>query len=280
MSPHPRVAAVGDAIGDLRGKLEAGQVLLAADLAFGVDEAILGTQAVGKIKNISFHPATGALKGAAVEGGPASALADALEKFSGWAEMLVRGLLPAYGDGLAIGKASFRPRPAETAISPRKDDRRLHVDAFPSQPTQGRRILRVFRNVHPAGVGRVWEVGEPFAEYAARFLPRARPMSPAMSLMLHGLGLTKHRRTAYDHLMLQLHDAAKADDAYQSGAPRDTLTFPPGATWLVFTDAVPHAALSGQFALEQTFFLSVEAMADPDASPLAILERMTGRKLA
>jgi hypothetical protein len=79
--------------------------------------------------------------------------------------------------------------------------------------------------------------------------------------------------------MLALHDAAKADDAYQADAPRQTLSFPTGMTWMVFTDAVPHAALSGSFALEQTFILPVDAMLDPDASPLRTLERMTGRRL-
>ncbi len=47
----------------------------------------------------------------------------------------------------------------------------------------------------------------------------------------------------------------------------------------MFTDAALHAAMGGQHALEQTFLLPVEAMADPDGSPLRTLERLTGRRL-
>jgi hypothetical protein len=43
---------------------------------------------------------------------------------------------------------------------------------------------------------------------------------------------------------------------------------------------VMHAAVSGQFMLEQTIRLPVSALYDPARSPLAILERLTGRALA
>jgi len=37
--------------------------------------------------------------------------------------------------------------------------------------------------------------------------------------------------------------------------------------------------MSGQFAFEQTFYLPVAAMNDPERSPLRILERMVGHSL-
>ena len=55
--------------------------------------------------------------------------------------------------------------------------------------------------------------------------------------------------------------------------------FAPGSTWVVFTDRVLHAALSGQFVLEQTFDLPIEAMREPQHAPLRILERLTHRQL-
>ena len=79
--------------------------------------------------------------------------------------------------------------------------------------------------------------------------------------------------------MLALHDLAKLDDDYQRTAPRREAAYPSGASWVVFTDAALHAAMGGQHALEQTFLLPVEAMADPDASPLRTLERLTGGRL-
>ena len=52
--------------------------------------------------------------------------------------------------------------------------------------------------------------------------------------------------------MQRLHDRLKADAEFQRAAPRQTWDFPPGASWIVFTDFVPHAALAGHLALEQT----------------------------
>jgi 3-deoxy-D-manno-oct-2-ulosonic acid (Kdo) hydroxylase len=58
-----------------------------------------------------------------------------------------------------------------------------------------------------------------------------------------------------------------------------TFEFPGASTWLTFTDAVPHAAMAGQYQLEQTFLLPVDAMVDRDRSPLEILGRIVGRRL-
>jgi hypothetical protein len=144
---------------------------------------------------------------------------------------------------------------------------------------QGQRLLRVFTNVHPDGIGRLWRVGEPFREFAARFLPRTRRALPGTSWLLHRLHVTKSRRTEYDHLMLQLHDLAKADAEYQSGAPQQRIDFPAGSTWITFSDQVLHAAMSGQYLFEQTYYLDPKGLSDPASSPLAVLETLTGRKL-
>ena len=79
--------------------------------------------------------------------------------------------------------------------------------------------------------------------------------------------------------MLGLHDAAKQDAAYQDTAPRADIAFPPGTTWMCFTDAVVHAVRAGHSALEQTFHLPVAAMAARAGTPLGMLEDMTGRRL-
>jgi hypothetical protein len=57
------------------------------------------------------------------------------------------------------------------------------------------------------------------------------------------------------------------------------VAFEPGAAWIVYTDSVVHAAIAGRFALEQTFYLPLEAMAAPGAAPAHVLERVTGRAL-
>jgi hypothetical protein len=177
-------------------------------------------------------------------------------------------------------RASFRP--AEIAgrqTTWRHDDTRLHIDSFPATPVQGRRILRVFTNVNPDGKSRCWRIGEPFERVAERFGGRLRIPLPLTGAVLKFVGVTKSRRSAYDALMLQLHDRMKADTEYQANASQTPVDFPAGSTWIAFTDCVSHAAMSGQYQLEQTFLLPVGAMLDPERSPLRILERLKRRPL-
>ena len=79
--------------------------------------------------------------------------------------------------------------------------------------------------------------------------------------------------------MLQLHDRMKADTAYQATAPQHAQEFAPGSSWLVYTDQVSHAAMAGQHAFEQTFYLPLFGMQEPAKSPLRVLERLLGRAL-
>jgi hypothetical protein len=45
---------------------------------------------------------------------------------------------------------------------------------------------------------------------------------------------------------------------------------------LVFTDHVSHAALKGRFAMEQTFYLPVDAMLAPREAPYSQLQALMG----
>ena len=74
-------------------------------------------------------------------------------------------------------------------------------------------------------------------------------------------------------------DQMKADLEYQKQCTQQTLPFPPGSVWVCFSDQTSHAVMSGQFMLEQTFFLPASAMVHPECSPLAILQRLTQRAL-
>lgn len=264
--------------------LEAGKVLLLPRLPFrlAADEtALLDPSLSGDArKNISFNPIGGKLGNAAGDAATAQRLATMLARFAQSAETLLRDLVPGYAPALEIGRTSFRPNEiAGRAYSPRHDDKRLHVDAFPSRPIGGKRILRLFTNVAGDGTARHWQVGEPFADFARAFLPRLRPPLPGSAWLYQRVGITKGRRTWYDHDMLGLHDRGKLDHAYQTTAPRIDLHIPPGTTWLCFTDQVLHAALSGHGALEQTFYLPVTALRDPATSPLRMLESLSGHPL-
>jgi len=70
------------------------------------------------------------------------------------------------------------------------------------------------------------------------------------------------------------------DEALKALGTMENFNFPPVSTWLCFTDQVLHGVLSGQYMLEQTFYLPVQAMHDPEKSPLRILEEITRRSLA
>lgn len=183
-------------------------------------------------------------------------------------------LLPGYASHLHAPTTSLRLHRIGTwKMSWRKDDTRLHVDAFPSRPVGEQRILRVFNNINPHGDTRQWRVGEAFDTLSARYLPQMPAYRPGVAWLLHKLHVTKSRRSAYDHFMLQLHDRMKADAGYQRDGLQESIEFPPGSTWICFSDQTPHAAMTGQFMLEQTYLLPVSAMAHPERSPQRVLAR-------
>lgn len=263
-------------------ELESGAVLVLPHLTFTVrphEQRFLDTRwSDGKAKNVSLEGSI--VKGA--RGSPAdlAALATMIARFADDASALIAALFPRYAPHLERARTSYRPHGAAgRTVSWRKDDTRLHVDAFPSRPNRGERILRVFCNVNPHGEDRVWRVGEAFEPMARRLLPRVRSMLPGEAGALAAFGVTKSRRSEYDHLMLGLHDHAKADLDYQTHCAQREVRFAPGTTWICYSDQVMHAASSGQYMLEQTTHLPISALYEPALSPLAVLERITGRLL-
>ncbi|RFB67112.1 MULTISPECIES: Kdo hydroxylase family protein [unclassified Herbaspirillum] len=263
--------------------LESGKVLYFPQLPFVLlpEEKVLLDPEIRnpKVRNISLD-AAGHLKGAVGDTATQLALALMIGRFREQAQSLVYSLLPKYQGALRLAPTSYRPTQVETrAQSWRADDRRLHVDAFPSRPNYGERILRVFSNINPDGVPRVWRVGEPFETVARKFVPRAKPYVAWQAKVLKALHVTKSLRSEYDHLMLQLHDGMKGDMAYQESAGQVTMPFAAGSVWVCFSDQASHAVMSGQYMLEQTLHLPAEKQYDPAASPLAILSKLTGRQL-
>jgi len=269
---------------ELLDQLESGQVLWFEGLSFALTEAeqvlLAPTVSDGHSKNVAVDPASGKVSGSALEGADLELLRQMVLRFSTSSRGFLERMLPRYVPALETRLASYRPvAVVGRESSARKDDARLHVDAFASRPNQGRRILRVFSNINPSGQPRTWLVGEAFEEYARRFAPGVRRQLPLEGMALRALRITKSPRTAYDHLMLGLHDRGKLDDTYQREAWRERFDFPAGSTWVCFTDQVLHAALGGQYMLEQTFMLPVSAMLHAERSPLRVLERLAGRSL-
>src|SRR5216683_108129 len=119
--------------------LEKGKILFAPHLHFELSEPerrfLSPAYLDGKSKNLSYRPSTGALQGTNSTGAEHEELLQMLRRYHTQSTALVNALCPEYRGRLTPGFTSFRP--AEIAgrhTSWRKDDTRLHVDAFPSRP--------------------------------------------------------------------------------------------------------------------------------------------------
>jgi 3-deoxy-D-manno-oct-2-ulosonic acid (Kdo) hydroxylase len=238
-------------------------------------------------KNISYRPESDLLRGISDERRK-TRVHEVMRGYAAEVGKFVREFLAPYAGRLQMDYASFRPLEEEGRHLPlHKRNDLVHVDAFPSRPTRGARILRVFTNVNPAK-DRVWVIAERFPELAARFA-RAAGLSKyanptgawsRLKRALSRVGLPTPNRAPYDEFMLHFHDWLKENgDFQQAKEGKEQVAFPPMATWLVFTDGVPHSALSGQFAMEQTFIVPVEALVAPEVAPLRVLERLAGKPM-
>jgi hypothetical protein len=237
-------------------------------------------------KNISYRPEQDVLRGFD-DGANEAHVHQIIRHYSLQAREFVSKFLAPYAGKLQMDYTSFRPLEEEGRDLPlHKRNDLLHVDAFPSRPTRGGRILRVFTNVNPAK-DRVWVVGERFPELAGKFADSAGLKKFASGSPMRGLksglsriGLPIPDRDPYDEFMLHFHDWLKENGEFQrTKEGKEEIQFPPMATWLVFTDGVPHAALSGQFAMEQTFIIPVEALVTPEDAPIRVLERLAGKAM-
>jgi 3-deoxy-D-manno-oct-2-ulosonic acid (Kdo) hydroxylase len=238
-------------------------------------------------KNIAYRPSEDRLTGVDMDktdNDDANQLRAILRNYSTQTAAFLTQLLPPYAERWRRDFASFRPveergRPART----RARNDLPHVDAFPTRPTNGGRILRVFTNLNPTR-NRVWITSETFDVLAARFaqqvgIPRRRN-NGLLSTILRAIDWPGINRSAYDKFMHRFHNFLKESERFQADCPKQRWEFPPNSTWLVFTDMVSHAVLEGQFALEQTLIISREAMLLPDQAPISVLEKLAGHPLA
>ncbi len=282
---------------DYRATLERGDILFFPDGGFeipsGVRTALTGaTQDARSFhKNIAYKPNIDRVTGLA-GANESAVLRQPMREYSRCALDFMARILPEYARSWKVDYASFRSieeRGRELPLTKRND--LLHVDAFPTRPVFGDLILRCFTNVNPEQP-REWMTSDPFATLAAEQAGKAgleRFANAAGSLrgrlrrsaatVLRGAGIPVVDRSQYDAFMLHFHDWLKGNREYQENCPKYRFALPPGSTWLVFTDVVPHAVLGGRLALEQTVIVSRESLEDAERAPSSILERMAGRAL-
>jgi len=275
-------------------ELEAGNILFFPRFPFDLPEDdrvfLRGVRqsGAGYHKNIAYRPKQDKVTGVESTTPHKDRLLAVLRRFSERNTDFVSRLLPFYARTWTLDYASFRPLEEQgRQLSQKSRNDLIHVDAFPTRPTNGSRILRVFSNISP-DIPRVWVTTDPFdvigPQYAeAAGLPsiaeRARQRrgpSPLARFAAKNFGLRKLARSHYDEFMLGFHDFLKANESFQQGCQKYQWEFPPLSTWMCFLDTVPHAVVSGQYALEQTFFIARKAMVSPDKAPASVLERLAG----
>jgi hypothetical protein len=239
-------------------------------------------------KNIAYRPLEDRLTGLdSSEAREGEQLRCILHDYSQSSIEFLRTFLAPYAEKWKLEFASFRPieekgRPAR--LHARND--LLHFDSFPTRPTNGARILRFFTNINPSQ-NRVWLTSQTFEAFGPRMVraggltaPLENPLLRGVNSLARALHLRKANSSPYDDLMHRCHNTMKEDSNFQETTPKHRWEFPPNSSWMVFTDCVSHAVLSGQYALEQTFLIPQAALVEPQRSPLAILESLTGRRLS
>ena len=277
-------------------QLEEGRILYFDGIPYNFPEAdrkflLEQRQSDSRIhKNISYRPRQDTLRGSATDNPEDIArLHRIMRNFSEEIVGLLSNVLAPYAAHWALDFASFRPEEEKGRdLSTHKRNDLLHVDAFPTRPTRGGRILRCFTNINPTR-SRNWLTTDRFPELAQRFAKAAGLDEIAKSgdsrgsfvnTLKRAVGLKVVERSPYDKFMLRFHDYLKENTEFQQTCNKIHIAFPPMATWMCYTDSVPHAVLSGQYALEQTFIIPVKALVRPEKSPIRVLEKLAGRPLA
>jgi hypothetical protein len=243
-------------------------------------------------KNIAYKPNMDRLSGVDTKTADPAAVARLQQIMRGYSTAVVQFLarfLSPYQQHWKLDYASFRPQEEQNRDLPlRRRNDLLHTDAFPTRPTHGARILRFFNNINPTRT-RDWIVSDPFPATVRQFAPDQIAPHPGSALSRAGkaagraLGLgtaiPSLKRSPYDDFMMRFHNFLKENPRFQSDCRKYPFQFPPGSSWMVYTDTVPHAVLAGQYALEQTFLVRPEAMVRPEISPLKVLEDIAQRPL-
>lgn len=265
--------------------LEQNELIAVPECPFSLPDAdavaflLLQQMTAGRRKDISFDPASRRLSGVPADSGLArERLVDVLTGFSESVTEWVKATLPTYAEGLVRDRVTLRPEEeANRALRLTARNDLLHIDNFPTRPTFGRRILRVFTNINMTE-SQVWATSEKFPQLLARFVANKRVPSRTkdewLSTAQGMLSLIRGARTTrshYDAFMMKLHHFLKQNTAFQTSAARKVCTFPPGTTWALFSDGLANAQLRGCFALEHSFFVPMECLVRPEDAPLSVL---------
>jgi hypothetical protein len=234
-------------------------------------------------KNIAYRPAqdrvTGLSKGKAED---ALRLKQVMADYHKQVYQFLETFLRPYAEGWKADFATFRPLEEKgRKMRTRARNDLLHVDSFATRPIYGDRILRTFLNVNPTQK-RVWNTADTFEQLLKTFanhvpapakFKSASTKPSVLNSMAQKLGFKLSGQSGYDEWMLNFHNFLKENSEFQAACRKDRWEFPPNSSWIVYTDMVSHAVLSGQYALEQTFIISQNDMVLPQKAPINLLRK-------
>jgi 3-deoxy-D-manno-oct-2-ulosonic acid (Kdo) hydroxylase len=202
-------------------QLESGHILLFTETPFSLNpddrQFLLDVRqsSAQYHKNISYRPVDDRIRGVDRRGIDVKTLRNIMRTYSRNVSGFVRTFLSPYARVVRQDFASFRPIEEQGRKMPIKARNDLvHVDAFPTRPTNGDRILRVFTNIHPTQP-RGWVTGDTFDILATQMaadsgLPAIARQSCSsiqralhqFSVWLRKMGLPVKDRSPYDRFML------------------------------------------------------------------------------
>ena len=241
-------------------------------------------------KNVSYHPEADAVRGLKTDSDTAKRVTGILRSHGELVSNFLRSVAPELTRDWRVATCSFRPvEERGRKLSAHASNELLHVDAGAYGATHGDRILRFFVNLNPTE-DRVWISKGPFsklfpiygraagfpAEGLGRKIDEGR-LGKLFSNSLRRLstvipGLDHLFDTSpYDRAMRQFHNYMKDTAEFQQTPDIERFVFKPFSAWLVFTDAVSHACLSGRYALVSTFIVPMRNCRLKSSVPFHIL---------
>jgi hypothetical protein len=243
--------------------------------------------------NVSYYPRGRRLLGLKANRSTRTLTTQVLREHLQEVTAFLQKLMPRQCAGWTLGKVSFRPlQERGRNLRPRDSNELVHIDAGIHGATDGDRILRFFVNIHEHE-DRVWATQGSFGDLLDQYgiecglldrtgrlrvrLDRrapdhARRLAVGALALVHPLA-RKMDSSPYDRAMLQLHRYMKNSERFKAERrDYEELRFAPGSAWMVFTDGVSHASVSGQFALVSTFILRRRSLCHAHHAPYNLME--------
>ena len=290
-------AAQPDEIGDA---LERGNIVrfttCPVELPPAADLEILRNELPQQLsrKNVSYHPEADRVTGLDDRSPSADLACSVLRNHRARVTEFLHRVMPTLSQNINAGTCSFRPLQEQGRnLKPHASNELVHIDAGAYGATNGDRILRFFVNINPT-VDRVWRSKGAFPELFEQYGEAAGlhsgltptlergPFGRMRTSLLHGLagiGLPLAPMldsSPYDRVMRRFHNYMKDTRSFQQTDSNDRndviVHFAPFTAWMVLTDMVSHASVSGQHALVYTGILPLEDCRLPELAPYNILK--------